>query len=59
MIFVSFYRRTTDTTSGVGSAYPSGVPEFTTVVNRVHVTQSLVFYVVFCRLLFVLFLLEN
>jgi hypothetical protein len=29
------------------------------VVNRVHVTQSLVFYVVFRRLLFVLFLLEN
>ena len=54
-----FYRRTTDTTSGVGTAYPSGVPEFTTVVNRVHVTQSLVFYVVFRRLLFVLFLLEN
>jgi hypothetical protein len=35
----------TDATNGAGTAYPSGVPEFTTVfsIPVVHVAQSLVF----------------
>ena len=37
--------------------YPYGVPEVTPVLNRVSVAQYLVFSVMFCRSLFVLFLL--
>ena len=37
-----------------GTAYPSGAPEFTPVFSVVCVARSLVFSVVFCRLLFVL-----
>ena len=41
-------------TSGTGTAYPSGAPEFTPVVSGVHVPQ----YLVFCgSLLIGLFLL--
>jgi hypothetical protein len=44
-------------TSVAGTAYPSGVLTFTAVISVVHVAQSLVFCVVFCKLLFVRFLL--
>jgi hypothetical protein len=44
------------TTCGEGTAYPSGTPEFTLVVSGVHVIGSLVLCVMFCRLLFVLYL---
>jgi hypothetical protein len=44
---------TSGTTSGVWSAKPSGAP----VLCMVDVARSLVFCVVFCRSLFVLFLL--
>jgi hypothetical protein len=39
---------TTGATSRVGTAYPSGAPEFTPVFSGVRVAPSLVFYVVFC-----------
>ena len=45
---------TTGATSGVGTDYPSGAPEFTPGFQWVHVARSLVFLVVFCKLLFVL-----
>jgi hypothetical protein len=41
-------------TSGTGTAYHSGTTEFTPRLSGVHVAQSLVFCVVFCRSLFVL-----
>ena len=44
-------------TSGAGTAYPSGTPEFTLVFSEVRVARSLVFCVVFCRWLFAFFLL--
>jgi len=45
-------------TSGAGNAYTSGASEFTPIFfNGVGVAQSLVFFVVFCTPLFVLFLL--
>jgi hypothetical protein len=34
-------------TSGAGTAYPSGAPEFTTVFSGFRVTRSLVLYVCF------------
>ena len=43
-------------TSAGGTAPSSGTSEFTPVLSGVHVAQSLVFCVVFCTLLFVLFL---
>jgi hypothetical protein len=43
-------------TSGAGTDYPSGASEFTTVLCKVHDGLSLIYYVVFCRSLFVLFL---
>jgi len=48
---------TTDATSGAGTAYPSGAPEFTPFFSAVRVTRSLVLFLMFCRSLFVLFLL--
>ena len=47
-------------TSGVGTAYPSGAPEFPPVFSGVRVTPSLVLYVCFVDrcLSFVLFLLD-
>jgi len=48
---------TTCVVSGAGTACPSWVSEFTPVFSGVRTVQSLVYYVVFCRLLFVLFLL--
>ena len=44
-------------TSGAGTAYPSGAFDFTLVFCGVRVTRSLVFSAIFCRSLFVLFLL--
>ena len=44
-------------TCGAENAYPSGALEFTPDFSGVHVAQSLVFCVVFCISLFVLFLL--
>jgi hypothetical protein len=41
-------------TGATGTTYPSGAPEFTSGICGVHVSWSSVFYVVFCRLLFVL-----
>jgi hypothetical protein len=43
MIFNSY---TTGVTSGTGTAYPSGAPEFTLVFSGVRVTRSLYFCVV-------------
>ena len=40
-------------TSGAGTAYLSGVPEFTSVFSWVRVVLSFGFWVVFCRLLFI------
>jgi len=44
-------------TSGAGTAYPLGAPEFTPVYNGVRVTRSLVLYVCFvdCYLSFCTF----
>ena len=52
--WLCIYNNTMGATSGAGTAYPSGAPEFTLWFSGVHVTQSLVFSVVFCRSLFVL-----
>jgi hypothetical protein len=41
-------------TSGAGTFYPSGAPEFPQVLYGVRVTRSLVLYVMFCRSLFLL-----
>jgi len=48
---------TADTTSGTGTAYPSGAHEFTPCFSGVRAAQSLVFCVMFCVSLFVPFLL--
>ena len=58
MMFVSFKNNTTSVTSGGGIASPSGAPVFTLGFYWGSCcSQSLVFCVVFCRSLFVLFLL--
>ena len=44
-----------DATSGAGTAFSSAVPEFTPDFSGVCVARSLVFCVVFCKSLFVLF----
>ena len=49
--------KTMGATCGAGTAYPYGWPEFTPVVSGVRFVRSLVFCVLFCRSLFVLFLL--
>jgi hypothetical protein len=41
-------------TSGAGTGYPIGSPEFIPLFNGVHITKSMVFCVVFCRSLCVL-----
>ena len=48
---------TTGATCETGTTYPSGVSEFTIVFLGVRVARFLVFCVMFCRSLFVLFLL--
>jgi hypothetical protein len=46
----------TSAINGAGTTYPSGAPEFTPVFfSRIRVARSLVFCVVFCRSLFILF----
>jgi hypothetical protein len=45
-------------TSGAGTANPSEKPDFTPVFSGVHVPQSLVFWVVFCKSLSVSFILS-
>ena len=40
--------------NGAETVYPSGAHEFIIIFSKVHVARSLVFCVVFCRLLFVL-----
>ena len=57
IMFVSFNSNTTGVTSGAGTANPSGAPEFISGFREVHVARSLVFYVMFCRSVLVLFLL--
>jgi hypothetical protein len=57
--FMTYHRvcnkcNTTDVKCGIGTAYPSGAPEFTPGFNGVRVARSLVFCLMFCRLLFVL-----
>jgi hypothetical protein len=47
----------TDVTSGAGTAYPSEASAFTLVFCVVHIAQPFVFCKLFCRSLFVLFLL--
>ena len=47
----------TSATSGPGTVYPSGAPELPWVFSWIRIARSLVFCVVFCRSLFVLFLL--
>jgi len=56
-MFVSFHSNTTVVTSGTGTASPSEVPALTPVFSKVHVTRSLALWVVFCRSLFVPFLI--
>ena len=46
-------KKMTDATSGAGTAHSSGAPEFIPFFSGVHVAQSLVFWVVFCRPLYV------
>ena len=53
-MLVEFNGITKGVTSGAGTANPSGAHEFTA---RVHVVQSVVFCVVFCRSFFVFFIL--
>ena len=43
---------TTGITSGAGTVYPSGAPEFIPGFSEVHVARSLVFWALFCRSLF-------
>jgi len=46
-------------TSEAGTAFPSGATMFTSVFSGLRVARSLVFCVVFCRSLHVLFTLVN
>ena len=56
MMFLSVNSNTTGDTSGAGTAYSSGLSEFNQIVSGALVVQSLVFCIVFCRSLFVIFL---
>ena len=44
---ISVSQMTTSATSGAGTSYPSGAPEFTPVFSGVRVTRSLVLCVCF------------
>ena len=57
MMFVSFNSNTTGVTCGTGTDYHSGAPEIFLGFRGLHVAWSLVFYVMFCRWLFVLLLM--
>jgi hypothetical protein len=50
-------RNATDAPIGTGTANPSGAPDFTPSFCGIRVHQSLVFCAMFCKSLFVLFLL--
>ena len=57
----------TAVTCGTGTTHPSEAPEFTLpkhqrsalVISGAYVAQTLIFYVMFCRSLFILFLFIN
>jgi hypothetical protein len=55
MMFVLYKSNTTGATRGAGNASHSGAHEFTLGFSWFRVAQSLVFSIVFCRSLFVLF----
>jgi hypothetical protein len=52
LIYSEILILTTGVIGGAGNAYPSRTLEFTSGFYWVHVTQSLIIYVVFCRSLF-------
>ena len=59
--FMTYHRvcnksNTTGETCGAGTDYPSVAPEITLIFSGVCVARSLIFYVMFCRSLFVLFI---
>ena len=51
---VCFKRNPTGAFKRAGTAHPSGTPEFTTGFSSIRVAQYLVFYVMFCRSLFII-----
>ena len=51
--YICVYFHMTGVTSGAGTAYPPGTPDFTSCFSGVHVARSLVFCVMFCRSLVV------
>ena len=53
MMYVSFFSNTTGAINGSGTVYPSRASDFITVFGGVRDAQSLVFYVIFGRPLFV------
>ena len=57
MTFMSFNGNTTGVTCEAGTANHSGAHEVTMIFDGVRVAQSLVLCVMFCRILFGLFLL--
>ena len=57
MMLVAFFGNTTDDTSRTGTVSPSGAYVFKPIISGVRVARSLVFCVVFCRSMFVIFLL--
>lgn len=61
VFFVTYHKlcnmnKTICATSETGSVYPSGVPEFSPSFIGVDVAQSVVFWLVFCRSLFLPFI---
>ena len=54
---ITTYTRSYAVLSGAGTTYPSGAPEFTLCFSGVRVTRSLVLYIIFCRSLFVSYVL--
>jgi hypothetical protein len=57
MMFMLYKSNTTGVNNESDTVNSSGAHEFTPIVGEIHGIQSLVFCVVFCRSLFVLFLL--
>ena len=53
MMFVSFNNNTPGVTSGAGIGNPPKIPDFNTVISTVCAARTFVFYMVFCRSLFV------
>ena len=54
---VCYKSNTTGADRGTGTAYPSGAPEFTSDFSGIRVAHSLIFCVVFCRSLSLLWFL--